>query len=479
MHLPEKSGNNVTRIESRYMKKYDFIVIGSGSGGSTAAILAAQRQSSVALIERHQLGGSNLHWGCIPIKSLVSSAKMLLHARHGEDYGVNIPHVSATLGTWVNRQRLVIAKLAEEMDRTLHRNGVEVLRGTASFESMNILRVRHNGHDEIIEGKKIIIATGSHPVPFAAIDEPARALVGLSNDFVHLTTLPPRLLIIGGGYIGCELGGVYSTLGCKVTIVEAGSHILPEIEPEAGEYLQGKFEQSGVRVILNSRVTRISLDDSSSRAVAHLESGQTLQEEKVLVSIGRQPSLDHLNLDKVGITHGRAIEVNEHLQTNLRHIYAIGDVNGRCALSHSASAQAEVAISHALGDTSSMDFSHIPFCVLTNPEISAVGLSEEKAVAQGLKVRVGRCPFRNVGRALAIGELEGFVKLVAEEESGRILGGLVIGPHASEHIAPITLALKLGATAHQLARSICARPTLSEAVQEAARRIISAPLLSI
>lgn len=462
-----------------FMKKYDFIIVGSGSGGSTAAILAAQRKSSVALIERNQIGGVNLHWGCIPVKSLVASAKMLLHARHGEDYGVTIPHVSASLATWVNRQRLVIAKLAEELDRTLHRNGVEVLRGTASFESPTTLKIRHNGHEEIIEGKKIILATGSHAATFPQVEEGARPFIGTSNDFVHLTTLPPRLLIIGGGYIGCELCGVYSTLGAKVTIVEAGAHLLPEIEPEAGQYLQGKFEQSGVRVLLNSRVEKITHDASSSRAVAHLEGGVLLQEEKVLISIGRHPNIDTLALDHVGIAHGRAIDVNEHLQTNLRHVYAIGDVNGRSLLSHSAAAQAEVAVSHALGDTSSMDFKHIPFCVLTNPEITSVGISESTALELGLRIRVGRCPFRNVGRALAMGELDGFVKLVAEEDTGRLLGGLIIGSHASELIAQVTLALKLDATVQQLARSVCARPTLSEAIQEAARRIVSGPLPSV
>lgn len=461
------------------MKKFDFIVIGSGSGGGTAAILAAQRKASVALIERNQVGGVSLHWGCIPVKSLVASAKMLLHARHGEDYGVQIPQVTASLATWVNRQRLVIAKLAEEMDRTLHRNGVEVLRATASFVSPTTIRVRYNRHEEVIEGKKIILACGSHPVPFPNIAEAAQHLVGNSNDFVHLTTLPPRLLIIGGGYIGCELCGIYSTLGSRITIVEAGDHLLPEIEPEAGQFLQKKFEQMGVRVILNSKVKCIDFDSSSGRAVAKLESGQELQEDKILTAIGRQPNIDDLGLDAMGITHDRAIQVNERLQTNLRHIYAVGDVNGRSLLSHSAAAQAEVAVSHALGDTVSMDFSHIPFCVLTNPEITSVGLNETAAHKLGLKTRIGRCSFRSVGRAFAMGELEGFVKLISEEGTGKLLGGLIIGANASELIAQVTLSLKLGATVQQLARSTCARPTLSEAVQEAARRIVSEPLLSV
>lgn len=461
------------------MKKYDFIVIGSGAGGATAAILAAQHEASVALIEKNQVGGTSLHWGCIPVKSLVASTKMLLHARHGEDYGVTIPHVSASLAAWVNRQRLVIAKLSEEMDRTLHRSGVEIIRGSASFETPSTLLIRNNSHEQIIEGKKIIIATGSVPVVFPNVSSTARPLVGTSNDYVHLTTLPSRLLIIGGGYIGCELCGVYASLGCKVTLIEAESHLLPELESEAGEYMQEKFEQLGVCVLLNSKVTEITHEKNSNRAVVHLDSGKEILEERVLVAIGRQPNIDSLNLNKTAIAHNHAITVNDHLQTNIRHIYAIGDVNGRCALAHSAVAQAEVAVAHALGDSVTMDFDSIPFCVLTNPEVASVGLDEEQAKKKGLKVRVGRCAFRNVGRALAMGELDGFVKLVADKESGKLLGALIIGTNASELIAQIVLSIKFGATAHQIAHTICARPTLSEAIQEAARRIVSDPLLNV
>jgi dihydrolipoamide dehydrogenase len=461
------------------MKKYDFVIIGSGSGGGTAAILAAQHKTSVALIEGGNIGGTNLHWGCIPIKSLVSSSKMFQHARHGEDYGVNIPQVNASLATWTNRERLVVAKLAEEMDRSLRKHGITVLRGTASFETENTIRIHNDKSTEIIEGRKIIIATGSVPFTFENTSAESRKLVGTSNDFVHLTHLPPRLLIVGGGYIGCELCGIYSSLGSQITLVEGGSHLLPELETEAGDYLQKKFEQSGVRVILNTKVTGVTHSEDGNRAVAQLDNGQTIEEDRILVAVGRHPNLDDLNLDIVGISHDRAIIVNDQLQTNLRHVYAIGDCNGRCALAHSAFAQAEVAVLHAIGESATMDFRHIPFCVLTNPEITAVGLNEESAVKQGIPIKVSRCSFRSVGRALAMGELDGFVKLVAEEHSGRILGGLIIGSNASELIPQIVLALKFGATAHQLAHMTCPRPSLSEAIQEAARRLISDPLNSL
>jgi dihydrolipoamide dehydrogenase len=400
-----------------------------------------------------------------------------MQVRHAEDFGVNVRDTTALLADWVTRQRAVIAKLNDELARALDRHKITVLRGHANLIDDHQVRISSERGTEELEAEHIIVATGASPALFPPCPQVDRKIIGFSDDFIHLTATPESLLIIGGGYIGCEFANVFSVLGTRVTLVTEHPHLLIEMDPEAGSLLQRKFESRGIRVVCGQRIER--LIPAGDIAVATLEDGSRIESPRVLLAVGRRPNSRDLGLEKIGVkvdTQG-AIEVNDHLQTNVAQIYAIGDVNGRAPVAHSASAQAHVAIGHALGDEITMDFSSIPFCVYTQPEITSVGFTEAQARHAGYEVTIGICPFRSVGRAVAMGELDGFVKVVIDARSHRLLGGVIIGIHAAELIAQLTLAIRLGATAEAVAETIFAHPTLSEAIPEAARRAIRRQLL--
>ncbi len=449
------------------MRQFDFLVIGSGPGGTTAAQLAAKHQARVALIERGPLGGVSLHKGCVPIKSLVVSSKMQHHAIHSEDYGLDLQIGPARLARWMNRQREVVAKLSQDLDQRLSRQGITLIEGNAEFVDPNTLRVTHATGEELVTARKIIIATGASPMRLPDIPE-ENEVFGSSDRYLHRTTVPEELLVIGGGYISCELASIYRMLGSHITLIEAHHHLLPDIEEEAGNYLVNRLRTLGMDVRTSTRVVKAELLENGTMGAVTLDNGEILRSQNILVAIGRQPNLDSLQLAKAGIEFGECIPVNDSMQTNHEHIYAVGDCNDRPALAHAAKAEAKVATRHALGESCSMDYLTMPFCVYTIPEITTIGLNEAQAQGMGYLTMTGRCSFRNVGRAVALGELEGFLQLVADQETHRLLGGLIICLEASELVAQLGLAIKLGATLEQIAELPFPHPTLSEAFQEAA-----------
>lgn len=449
------------------MRQFDFIVIGSGPGGTTAAQLAAQHQARVALIERGALGGVSLHKGCVPIKSLIVSSKMQHHAIHSEDYGLDLQVGPARMARWMNRQREVIAKLAQDLDQRLHRQGITLIEGDAHFEDANTICVTTPTGSEMLQARKIILATGASPVRFPSMPED-NDVFACSSRYLTRTRIPEELLVIGGGYIACELAAIYRMLGSRITLLESHPHLLPEIESEAGDYLVNRLRTLGMEVRTSTHVAKAELIENGKAGAITLESGESLRAENVLVAIGRRANLAPLQLANAGIEHGKSIPVNDSMQTNHPHIYAVGDCNDRPALAHAAMAEARVATGHALGESRVMDYMTVPFCVYTIPEITTIGLNQDQAQGLGFETISGRCSFRNVGRAVALGELEGFLKLVADQKTHRILGGLIICLEASELISQIGLAIKLGATLEQVAELPFPHPTLSEAFQEAA-----------
>lgn len=455
------------------MRQFDFLVIGSGPGGTTAAQLAAKHQARVGLIERGPLGGVSLHKGCVPIKSLVVSSKMQHHAIHSEDYGLDIKIGPARLARWMNRQREVVAKLSQDLDQRLSRQGITLIEGDAEFVDPNTLRVKYAAGEELVTARKILIATGASPARLPDMPE-ENDVFGSSDRYLHRTTVPDELLVIGGGYIACELASIYRMLGSHITIVESRHHLLPDIEEEAGTYLVNRLRMLGMDVRTSTRVVKAQLIENGKAGAITLDNGETLRSENVLVAIGRQPNLTSLQLQQAGIEHGDSIQVNDSMQTNHAHIYAVGDCNDRPALAHAAKAEARIATRHALGESCTMDYLTLPFCVYTIPEITTIGLNEDQAQGMGYLTMSGRCSFRNVGRAVALGELEGFLKLVADRETHRLLGGLIICLEASELVAQLGLAIKLGATLEQIAELPFPHPTLSEAFQEAAVNALQA-----
>ncbi len=457
---------------------YDLVVLGAGPGGYVAAIRAAHEGLRVALVEERQLGGVCLHTGCIPTKTMVSSVGLLRQARASMQWGVQIAQAEAQLAAIIARRQKVVQQLASGVKMLVEKNKIEVFPGRGRITGPGVVEVPATGGPERLQAPSIIIATGSRPA-----DLPTAARDGVrilnSDDILQLSGLPAELLIIGGGYIGCEFAGIFAALGSKVTIIESAPRLLPYMDKELGPALERSFKRSGLQVILNAKVTGVATGDEARVTLAD---GQILHGARLLVSVGRRPNVEDLGLESSGIQFtGRGILVDDFMETTLPGVFAVGDVVGKLALAHVATAQARVVVENILavrkgGTRSPMDYDGVPACVFTYPEIATVGLTEEEAVQRGLNVRVGRFPFAAIGRALAMGETEGFVKLVAESETGRLLGGQIFGGHASELIGQITLAVRLRATANQVAETIFAHPTLSESILEAAEGVFGQPV---
>ncbi|PTX94823.1 dihydrolipoyl dehydrogenase [Verrucomicrobia bacterium LW23] len=459
------------------MNQYDFIIIGGGAGGIEAAVRAGSRGRTVALITDGELGGVWLNQGCIAVKSLVASQKMYRHALAGRKYGVRMKDVEATMAEWLERQLDVIFEIREDVEQRLKEARVTIIPGRAMLDGAHrVLVEQTEGRKIELQAQAIVIASGSVPTPLPCYEKaPDGRVVGTSDHFVKLTCAPRNMLIVGGGYIGCEMGQIFHTIGTEVTIVESGPHLLPEMEPDAGTILQDKLKAEGMKIHLNATVEGLEVPDESDEAIVRISSGEELRADKVLVAVGRKANVKNLGLEKAGVTVDKGITVNDFCQTNIPHIYAIGDCTGRVALAHSAVAQARIAVDHALGSNRCMDWDNVPFCVYTVPEIAATGYTEEQAREKGMDPVVARCPLRHVGRPMSGGEPEGFVRLIADRKTTRITGGMIVGAHASEMISILTTALKMQATVADLQSTVLPHPSLGEAIIQAAKELPAEP----
>ena len=452
---------------------YDLAIVGAGPGGYVSAIRAAHHGLRVALVDPNPPGGVCLHTGCIPTKTMMASVDLLRQAQQADQWAINIAQAEAQLAGIVDRRQKVVRKLAQGVQNLIDKNGVDYLPGRGQLESPTEIEVT-DADGSIIQTlanpRAIILATGSRPaeLPIAPRDG-ARILN--SDDLLTLTELPPRLLILGGGYIGCEFASIFAALGSEVTVLEAEARLLPDMDPDLGNFLRRSFKRQGITVRHSEIVLSATATDSGVNVQLAEE---TLEGTHLLVAVGRTPNTEKLGLETAGVAlDGRAIGVDEFLQTNVPNIFAIGDVTGKMQLAHVATAQGRVVVDNLLAGqtTARMNYDEIPAAVFTHPEIATIGLTEPAAEARGIPLKVGRFPFAAIGKALAQGETDGFVKLLAHAETGQLLGGHILGGHAAELIGQITLAIKLGATAEQLTETIFAHPTLSEAVLEAAEGI--------
>lgn len=443
---------------------YDICVIGGGPGGYSAAIRGAQLGGKIALIERESLGGTCLNHGCIPTKKLYAASELLRKFGDAASFGIKAQNISFDFAAAMKAKDDVVEHLREGLHRLFKAHRIDIFSGQGVIEGKGRVRIDAPADVIFIEAQNIIVATGSE-----AADIPHLRIDGVNimgnRDILSLSSKPESLLIVGGGVIGCEFANIFSTMGTKVTIVEKLQRILPECEREISRLIQKRFKETGIDVLTEKEV--VSSETVSSGVKITLADGRSLIGEKALVSIGRKLNSAALNAEEMGIElENGAIKVNDRMETSCQGIYAVGDVTGRWALAHVAAQEGKVAAANAMKKGSVMDYSAVPAAVFIHPEIASVGQGEEGLKEAGIPFRVGRFPYMANGKALSMGEEEGFVKVLVSSENGKTLGVHIVGAHASDLIAEATLAMKAGLRLDEIVDTIHTHPTLSEALLE-------------
>ncbi len=447
------------------MNEKDVVIIGGGPAGYVAAIRAAQLGARVALVEKDKLGGTCLNRGCIPTKALVRSVEVLLEAKRANEFGIEVGNVKTNFQKIMARKNNIVSQLVSGVEQLMKANKIRVYTGTGHILSPHLVRV----NDEEIATRKIIIATGSELtlLPIPGIDLPG---VLTTDDILELKELPESLVVIGGSHVGVEFASIFNGLGTKVTIVKRRPLLLEPIDEEIGRRFAQSLPRQGIDVKIGAAVKAIRREGAVLKVVWDTPDGeQGLEGQMVLMATGRQPYTAGLGLSQLGIKmDGRAIAVNEHLETNVDDIYAIGDALGKNMLAHVASYEGEVAVENALGHPRQADYHAVPSCIFTQPEIAGVGVTEKQAKDSGISYKVSKFPFLACGRAVTMAETMGMVKMICNAKNSKVLGIHIMGPHASDLIAEGVLAIQLGGTARDIAHTIHAHPTLPEAVHEAA-----------
>lgn len=449
------------------MERYDIIVIGSGPGGYVAAIRAAQCGKRVAIVEKADAGGVCLNWGCIPTKALVRSAQVYADCKAAATYGVAIEgEVKADWAKMVERERMVATTMNKGVQFLLKKNNIDLLTGFGSLKAANIVDV--DGVE--YEAGNIILATGARPrvMPFMPID--GKHIIS-SKEALVLPELPETMVVVGSGAIGSEFAYIYATLGVKVTIVEYMPQIMPLEDEDTAKAMERAFRKLRATVMTSTTVKQVTVREDG-KCLVDIEGKkgeQTLEADVVLSAVGIKSNIENLGLEALGIEVERdKIKVDEHYKTSVDGVYAIGDIIATPALAHVASAEAIHCVEHICGlNPEALDYSTIPSCIFTSPEVASVGLTEQQVKAQGIEYKVGKFPYTASGKATAAGERDGFVKLIFDAEE-RLLGAHFVGHNVTEMIGEPTLAKVLGVNAHRIARTIHAHPSMHEAVMEAA-----------
>ena len=443
---------------------FDIIIIGAGPGGYETAADAAAHGLNVAIVERDQMGGTCLNRGCIPTKALCRNAEVINLMREAEVWGVKTGELAFDYAPVFERKEAVVKQLREGVEMLMGAPGITAIKGEAILKDANTVVV--NGEE--YSAKNIIIATGSAPrgLPIEGAD-----LAMTSDDILAMETVPKSLCIVGGGVIGMEFAAVFSTFGVEVTVIEYCKEILPPFDKDVAKRLKTVLSKRGIKIITSAAVNGITQGEDGYTVSYELKGKpQSVTCEKVLMSVGRQPVLPQ-GLDAVGVTVGRrGIEVDDNMMTNVPGVYAIGDVNGRMMLAHAASAQGLRALHAIMGKTDDIKLDIVPSAVFTVPELAMVGLTEEQCAEKGLDVTVKKSFFRSNGKAVAMNETDGLIKMVVDNATRQILGCHICGAHAADLIQEVVTAMNAGATVDLLARSIHGHPTLSEVLLTAARQ---------
>lgn len=449
---------------------YKAVVIGGGPGGYVAAIRIAQLGGKVAVVEQDKLGGTCLNRGCIPTKSLIAAVDKLKAVEEAAEFGIEVGKPVLDFGKVQARKAGVVEKLVGGINFLFNKNKVELFNGTAKIKAPGVVEVENNGETQELQCENIVIATGSSPALIKSLGYNGSTII-TSEEALQLTEIPKSMLVIGAGVIGCEFAHIYGSMGTEITMVEAAPSILAIQDKDISRRMQTIFKKKKYNIKTNVTIKKIQEVDGGIQA--ELANGDVITAEKALISIGRVLNTKNLGLEEVGMEFGERgqILVNDQMQTNLKGIYAIGDVVMKYQLAHVASAQGIVAAEDIMGQETKMDYSAVPSCIFTSPEIASVGMTEQQVKEKGIPVKAGKFNFMANGKALSMGEGEGFVKIVTNAETDVVLGVHIIGPHAADLIAEATLAVKNGLTAKDLAATIHAHPTLAEAIMEAAENV--------
>ena len=456
------------------MSSFDVVIIGSGPGGYVSAIRCAQLGFKTAIIEKYStLGGTCLNVGCIPSKALLASSHHYSDIAHFAEHGIEVSgEVKVNLEKMIARKQAVVDQTCSGVKFLMDKNKITVLEGMGSFvDATHVAVAKADGTSETVEAKNIIIATGSKPasLPFIKID---KERIITSTEALKLKEVPKHLIIIGGGVIGIELGQVYLRLGAQVSVVEFMDRIIPGMDASLSKELTKVFKKQGMKFYVSHKVKSVERKDSIVMVQAENAKGETitLEGDYALVSVGRRPYTDGLNADKAGvkITDRGMVEVNEHLQTNVQNIYAIGDVVRGAMLAHKAEEEGAMVAEILAGQKPHINYNLIPGVVYTWPEVAAVGQTEEQLKASGVEYKAGSFPFKALGRARASGDLDGFVKILADAKTDEVLGIHMIGARCADLIAEAVTAMEFKASAEDISRMSHAHPTFAEAIKEAA-----------
>ena len=447
-------------------------IIGAGPGGYVAALKAAQLGAQVTVIEDTEVGGTCLNRGCIPTKALVASAEALHKARSLDDYGIDISgEIIPNLARIIERKNKVVSVQVKGIRSLFKSWGVTLVEGRGMILTPEKVEVqKKDGSIDVIETDKLIIATGSRPAQIPIFPFDGEHIMS-SDDALNIKSIPKSLIIIGAGVIGCEFACIFRELGTDVTMVEMVPRAVSTEDPEISEVLEKELKKKKIKLMTGVKVERV--EGQHDGIHVYLADGKELIAEKLLVSIGRSLNTENIGLEALGIKKGSRgeIAVDEKMETNIGGIYAIGDVTGGILLAHMASKEGIIAAYNACGIEKKIDYSVVPAAIFTSPEIGSVGLREHHAQEKGMKIKTGHFQFRGLGKAHAMGEIAGMLKIVADADTDKVLGVHIIGPHASDLVHEGALAIKSGLTVRELADMIHAHPTLAEGLMEAAEDV--------
>ena len=459
-------------------EKYDIAIVGSGPGGYVAAIRAGQMGAKTVLIEKEVLGGTCLNWGCIPTKAFVRSAELFADIKESESFGIKVDGAEVDLSAVVKRKDKIVKRLVGGIDHLLKKNGVDRIEGKASFIDKNYLKVVGK-KTHALQAENIIIATGSVP---SKLPIPGADLDGIlsSRELLDLEELPESMIIVGGGIIGMEFACIFQNFGVDVTVVEYLDQLVSGVDEEIAAELNRSARRRKISVKTGSEVKEIKKSAKGYEVIFEQKGKEkSIKSQKVLMAVGRRPYHQGLKTENAGVKISDkrgAVVVNNKMETNVEGIYAVGDVTDKVLLAHVASHQGVIAVENIMGHDKEMNYDAVPGAIFTSPEIGTVGLTEEEAREKGIEYQLGTFPFAASGKVMAMGEREGKVKIIAEKETGKIIGGAIIGIEASDIIAELTLAVNLGLKAEDLIETIHAHPTTAEVIHEAALDLKDGPI---
>ena len=451
--------------------KFDVTVIGGGPAGYVCAIRLSQLGLKTACVEsRGSLGGTCLNIGCIPSKSLLNMSESFHRAKNFSDIGIETGEVKLNLEKMMSNKDSSVSSLTKGVEFLFKKNKVTYIKGVGSFNGKNEILVKNDKSELIIKTDKTIISTGSEPLSLPGADFDEKRILS-STGALNISKLPKKMVIVGGGYIGLEMGSVWSRLGTEVQVIEYLDHITPGLDKEISNEFMKILKKQNIKFELNTKVEKITKNNQGVVIeTSNKDSKNKIEADVVLISVGRKPYTDKLNLEKIGVNVDKKgkIKVNKNFETNVKNIFAIGDVIDGPMLAHKAEEEGIAVAELIAGQSGHVNYDIIPGVIYTSPEVAYVGKNEEELIEKKINYKVGKFPFMANSRAKAINEPEGFVKILAESTTDRVLGVHIIGPHAGEMIAEMSVAMEFGASSEDIARTCHAHPTFSEAIKEAA-----------